>query len=49
MTVYLSDLESFAEYLGVDFDTFYEAYYEIDYDEEELLQECECYSWTLPL
>ena len=49
MTVLLSDLEPFAAYLGVDFDTFYEAYYEIDYDEEEFTQETDCYSRTIPL
>ncbi len=30
-----SDLEDFAEYLGLDFDQFYESYYQLHYDETE--------------
>ena len=30
-----SDLEDFAEYLGLDYDQFYESYYQVHYDETE--------------
>ena len=30
-----SDLEDFAEYLGLDYDQFYESYYRVNYDETE--------------
>jgi hypothetical protein len=30
-----ADLEGFAEYLGVDYDQFYESYYQVNYDETE--------------
>jgi hypothetical protein len=30
-----SDLEEFAEYLGLDYDQFYESYYQVNYDETE--------------
>ena len=38
-----SDLEEFAEYLGLDYDQFYESYYQVHYDETE------CDSGALPL
>ena len=30
-----SDLEEFAEYLGLDYDQFYESYYQLHHDETE--------------
>ena len=30
-----SDLEDFAEYLGLDYDQFYESYYQVHYDETD--------------
>ncbi len=30
-----SDLEDFAEYLGLDYDQFYESYYQVNYVETE--------------
>ncbi len=30
-----SDLEDFAEYLGLDYDQFYESYYQLHYDETD--------------
>ena len=42
MTISMSDFDSFAEYLGfrgLDADMFYEAYYDIDTDEYELIIE----------
>ena len=38
-----SDLEDFAEYLGLDYDQFYESYYQVHYDETE------CDSGAIPL
>ena len=38
-----SDLEDFAEYLGLDYDQFYESYYQVHYDETE------CDSGALPV
>jgi hypothetical protein len=38
-----SDLEDFAEYLGLDYDQFYESYFQVNYDETE------CDSGALPL
>jgi hypothetical protein len=40
-----SDLEDFAEYLGLDYDQFYESYYQVNYDETE----CDFGEISLPI
>jgi hypothetical protein len=40
------DLEDFAEYLGLDYDQFYESYYQLKDDEEA---ECDSGALSLPV